>query len=216
MATGGTAVFADGARYGITSSGERAALHLAALAGSQAPPSRTDSHEAGELDTHETGDTTGQTDLWTCVEDGAPGVWRKLAGPATAGSLHPIEPTRVYDSRQSLPAPGRLAAGQDRTVSVADGRNVVGGAVTVSDLVPAGATAITYNLTIAKTSGIGFLAVAPGDATEAKASTINWSSEGFVIANAGLVKLDDDRRIKVFCGGAGTTDFIIDITGYYR
>jgi hypothetical protein len=128
-------------------------------------------------------------------------------------ALLPIEPTRVYDSRQPQPFFGPLAAGQNRTVSVADGRNVNGGAITEPDIVPEGATAITYNLTVSGTVGAGFLAIAPGDATTFKASAINWASSGLVLANAGLVKLDDNRQIKVFCG-TGSTDFIIDTTGY--
>ena len=58
-----------------------------------------------------------------------------------------------------------------------------------------------------------FLAVTPGDAATFKASTINWASSGLLLANAGIVKLDGNRQVKVFCGG-GSTDFIIDITGF--
>ena len=125
-----------------------------------------------------------------------------------------IEPTRAYDSRQAQPNPGPLGAGQSRVISVADGRALDGGAVIDADVVPAGATAIAYNLTVVDTVGAGFLSVTPGDSATFKASTINWSSSGLILANAGLVKLDGNRQIKVF-GGAGSTDFIIDITGYY-
>ena len=128
--------------------------------------------------------------------------------------LVPIEPTRVYDSRQAQPQFGPLGAGQSRVISVADGRDPNGGAVTDADIVPDGATAIAYNLTVTDTVGAGFLSVTPGDAATFKASTINWASSGLVLANAGLVKLDSSRQIKVF-GGTGSTDFIIDITGYY-
>ena len=36
----------------------------------------------------------------TTVRSGLPaGTWRKLTGPATAGSFHAVSPSRVYDSR---------------------------------------------------------------------------------------------------------------------
>ena len=47
------------------------------------------------------------------------------------------------------------------------------------------------------------------------ASTINWPG-GFDCANGTIVKLDASRQLKVFCGDqAGSTHFIIDVTGYY-
>ena len=36
-----------------------------------------------------------------------------------------------------------------------------------------------------------------------------------ILANGLVVKLDTNRQIKVFCGGGGSTDFIVDINGYY-
>jgi hypothetical protein len=150
-----------------------------------------------------------------CVTSGTPGTWRRIAGPGTAGALTPINPVRVYDSRVAAPTPGRLEPGQDRVVSVADGRDTGNGTVVAPDAVPAGATAVAYNVTVTGTVDLGFLSVTPGDATSSPASTINWSASGTTVANGGIVKLDANRNVKVFCGGAGGTDFIIDITGYY-
>ena len=121
----------------------------------------------------------------------------------------------MYDSRSAAPTPGKLATGANRVVSVADGRNLTTGAVTVPGLVPAGARAIAYNVTVVDTEGRGFVSVNPGDVTAFAASSINWATAGQVVANAGIVALSFDRIIKVFCGGTGGTHFIIDITGYY-
>ena len=159
--------------------------------------------------------TASGGELWFCVESGSPGDWRKLAGPETAGAFHAIAPARGYDSRRPTPLPGAISSGSNRVVSVKDGRVAASGAVDLADVVPAGARAVAYNVTIAETVGTGFLSVTPGDTASSEASSINWSASGLILANAGIVKLDDNRSIKVFCGGGGTTQFLIDVTGYF-
>ncbi len=126
----------------------------------------------------------------------------------------PIDPKRVYDSRVIAPL-GPLATNASRVISVADGYTVGTATVDLPDVVPAGAQAIAYNLTITKTVGSGFLSVAPGDATALAASSINWFTSGMTLANGLVVKLDTNRQVKVFCGGGGSTDFVIDVLGYH-
>lgn len=152
--------------------------------------------------------------MWVCV---ATNTWRRIAGPTVAGALVPITPTRVYDSRQALPTPGKLAAGSSRTVSVKDGRDPVGGAVTTPNLVPVGARAVTANVTVVGTVGTGYLTVNPGGTLAVTASTINWFASNQILANGVLLPLNDNRQVTVICGGvAGVeTNFIIDVTGYY-
>ena len=36
-----------------------------------------------------------------------------------------------------------------------------------------------------------------------------------MLANPSIVGVSGDRRIRVHCGPGGSTDFIIDVTGYY-
>lgn len=149
--------------------------------------------------------------LWYCYENGK---WRKLAGVGTAGSFHPINPVRVYDSRAAVPAPGVMAPNTNRLIVAKDGRNA-GGVVTAADAVPAGATAITFNVTATATTGPNYLSVVPGDATGFTTSTLNWAG-GADIANGGTVKLDSSRRIKVFLGDqTGSAHVIVDVTGFY-
>jgi len=150
--------------------------------------------------------------LWTMI---TPTTRRAIAGPATAGALFPINPVRVYDSRRPAPNPGVLAGGANRVVSVADARDEATGAVVTANVVPAGATAIVFNLTIANTTGGGFLAITAGSAAGYSASHINWNTAGVVAANASIVPLDSLRQVRVFAGGSGSTHFIIDISGYY-
>ncbi len=150
--------------------------------------------------------------LWFCT---GTDTWRELtAPPAAVSQFTPIAPYRAYDSRASEPAPGRLDAGSDRTVDVSAARDLATGAVVTPDSIPAGATAIAYNVTAIATEGVGFLAVTPGDAAAFSASSVNWTADGSNIANAGVVQVDASRAVKVFCG-AGSAHFAIDVTGYW-
>ena len=128
--------------------------------------------------------------------------------------FHPLTPFRAYDSRWAG-AGGPLLANTSRTVSVKDAHDTNTGAVTTLDLVPASARAIGYNLTITGTTSFGFLAITPGDEVTFGASAINWSSTGQDLANGGTVGVNAAREVKVFAGFTGSTQFIVDVTGYY-
>lgn len=81
--------------------------------------------------------------------------------------------------------------------------------------VPDKATGIAYNLTITDTVGSGFLAVAPGSAAAApEVSTINWFAPGTTIANATQTGIANGQ-VKVFAGGGGSTQFLLDVVGYF-
>ncbi|MGB8861884.1 MAG: hypothetical protein WCC60_21695, partial [Ilumatobacteraceae bacterium] len=205
--TAGTGIEATGA-IGGKFTGSRAALSMATTG---APVlTRTDAHNVGEIDA----DTN--KDLWMCVEAGTPGKWRKITGLTAAGSFHAITPTRVYDSRQPQPSPGPLSNGQNRTITVKDARTVNGGAITITNAIPTGATAVAANITITATTGTGFLAINPGGNTTVTASTINWFGPDQTIANGVTLTLNTNRELTAICdGGGGSTHFIIDITGYY-
>lgn len=156
-----------------------------------------------------------QGSLWTCVISGAPGVWREIAGPTSAGAFHPVTPTRVYDSRLPEPAFGLITTGSPRTISVASGRDPLSGQVVEADLVPVGATAIACNVTVTDTVGSGFAVVNPGLVDTIGASTINWQP-GQVLANAIIVGIDDERRVTLVAGGGGAADIVVDVSGYFR
>ena len=153
--------------------------------------------------------------LWLCVEDGTPGVWQQIGGLGTAGAYHAVTPRRVYDSRRrTYPLNGVLSSGQHRTISVANSYNNNGVLVT-SNFVPAGATAVFANVTIDDTVGAGYLTVNPGGDTVEGASTINWSAAGQTLANGVALTLNGSRQLTVVAGGPGSTNFIIDISGYW-
>lgn len=200
--------------YAIAATGGRAQLYLSQ--GFDAGPAVSATHSVGEVA------VTGNA-LWFCVTAGNPGTWRKVAAVETAGSFHPIATARVYDSRWNNILPnvtkGSMVVGNaSRLVYCDDQRALDTGLVTTADVVPAGATAIAYNLTLTQATGQGFLAVEPGGASTYGGSAINWTANVTSVANASVAKLDSLRRVSVFIGGqpGSTTHFIIDVVGYYR
>ena len=153
--------------------------------------------------------------LWLCIADGTPGVWQQIGGLGVAGAYHAVTPSRVYDSRRpTYPLNGVLSSGQNRTISVANSYNTNGVLVT-SNFVPAGATAVFANVGVVNTVGEGWLAVNPGGVTAVSASTINWSAAGQILANGVALTLNDSRQLTAVNGSPGSTNFFIDITGYW-
>ena len=168
----------------------------------------TASHHVGEI--HQTRDA-----LSACVEDGTPGVWRKVAGNTTAGQLHVVAPQRIYDSRD-----GQQPLDVDKGVLENEAEPVIdasyGGAV------PAAAngatpTAALVNLTITDTtSDGGFLALFENGTTWQGSSSINWDAVGTATANTTVsLALDADGTFKVRASPGGGTDFVIDVLGYW-
>jgi len=132
-------------------------------------------------------------------------------GYVALGPFHPINPVRVYDSRDATTVPAPLLGGKTRTVSVANASPAFGGQL---DVVPPGAQAVTYNLTVTSTVGSGYVGVYPVGGTFS-ASAINWFASGQTLANAATVALGGDRQVVLQAGGSGSTHVAIDITGYY-
>ncbi len=187
---------------GALISGGVAALRLGASSGT--PATRTDAHTFGELYVDQ------QTRrLWYCSRSGTPGTWVELSTP----SLRPVTPFRVYDSRF---VGGPLSLGSTRAVSVRHSIDIETGDRLVTDAVPAGATAVTFNLTVFSTVGAGFVAATPGDATTFGTASVNWSGPNQTVGNATLVNLDSARRMKLFIGGTtgARVGFTVDVTGH--
>lgn len=107
------------------------------------------------------------------------------SGPPPASVFVPMIPARVFDSRIA----GVLAAQELRRVSVAD---AVGGA---RDVVPSGAVAVAYNLTVPAGAGSGHLRVLAGDRIATTSSAINFRAYES-IANALVVRVRHFRRVR--------------------
>jgi len=167
--------------------------------GGAAPITLTNAHKAGELYSDET------ATLWLCVLDGTPGTWRELSGTTSSGSFHAISPKRVYDSRT---AAGKLAAGEDRAISVATANGV--------EAIPTGATAVSMTFTVTETEGGGgFVAVRPAGTPYEGTSSINWFGPGQNLATTVISALGGDRQVNLW-GGVAATHVVVDLTGYYR
>jgi hypothetical protein len=131
---------------------------------------------------------------------------------ASSGSLFtPLPPIRVCDTRQALPAnqcnaggtaPGAIGGGQTRTINVASGFGV-----------PVGATAVVLNMTATTTSTSSYLTVWPTGAAQPLAASLNWAP-GQTISNRVITPIDASGNINVF-NAYGSTDVVIDLSGYY-
>ena len=196
--------------YGVKAYGFRSAL---LLTGSPSGPFVGPvEHLPGEVHSEALGQVQERVRLWACVERGTPGTWRVIASTDSAGAFHAIVPHRVYDSRWG---DGPLASGSNRVVPVKDGRALTG-EVDVTDMIPTGATAVAYNITVTDTAGSGFLSITPGTETTYAAAAVNWWTSGISIGNASVVPVDANREVRVFAGGGGSTQFVLDLVGYYR
>jgi hypothetical protein len=158
-------------------------------------------------------------DLWFCVANSGSNRWRKLTGNFSAGAFHAVTPFRAYDSRAANPVGnvGPISVGQNRLISVKDARDDAGVVIQLS-AVPLDAKSVAANVTVTGTVGsFGYLTINPGGNTTAAASTINWSAAGQTIANGVTLTLNTTRELTVICGGlpGNTTQFIIDISGYF-
>lgn len=87
--------------------------------------------------------------------------------------------------------------------------------------IPEGATAVTFNVTVAQTEGIGYLQIDTWPGDPGTTSTVNWTTDGQIVANSGVVLLgsafDDSGFISAYVGdtAGAAAHVIIDITGYY-
>ena len=131
-----------------------------------------------------------------------------------SGQAHLLpSPLRAYDSRT---ADGPLAPNQNRTISLASGKD---GAQAVQIAVPAGATGAIVTLTVTDTTvGVGgpggFLTMySAALATPPSTSTINWTGAGQNLATTTQVAVDASGSVKV-TDGANATNFVIDVIGY--
>ena len=126
---------------------------------------------------------------------------------ATGATFVPITPARILDTRSGTGLSGKLFSGTARTFTVTG----VGG-------VPAGAVAVTGNLTVTNQASPGFVALTLVANNNPATSTINFPvadnrANGVTIAVSGGGTLS-----ATYMGAAGpsaTTDLLFDVTGYF-
>lgn len=178
--------------------------------GGNAPTTLSNAHQAGEI--YEDQDAN----LWLCVAAGTPGTWRLLSGPKAAGALTLLPtPVRVYDSRPpggpAATNDGPLGGGATRAVNLAAG--FVG--ATPTPAVHAGSTGALISLTLDATVGSGFVAIFTGGAAYSGTSNANWFQSGQILAVTTVSAVDAASAVTVYAGGPGSTQFVIDVIGFY-
>jgi spore germination protein YaaH len=125
---------------------------------------------------------------------------------ASGATYHPLTPTRLLDTRDGTG--GIDAALQSH---VAAHFQVSGG------VVPAGAVAVTGNLTVTAQTSLGFLYIGPSDADNPTSSTLNFPA-GDDRANGVTVALSSTGSLSVTYAAptlGPTAEVVFDVTGYF-
>jgi hypothetical protein len=125
---------------------------------------------------------------------------------STGVKYHTITPARVLDSRAAyhIGLSGKFVANTPRTFQVSGHAGV-----------PTGAVAITGNLTVVGQTRAGYVSLTPAPDANPLTSTINFPL-GDTRANGVTVPLSAAGKLSaVFKASGGTTDLILDVSGYY-
>ena len=189
---------------GIIARAPRSQLTLTNYFPSAGPPSEGfQPAVAGELY------VDGPGNLWYCIVAGSPGTWRKVAGPATAGGFHVLPaPARVYDSRVGSQPPNglkeKLPAGGSRTLSLAAN----------SSGVPQGAVAAAVTcLLVNCAAGAGNFTIWANGIPKPAANTMVWGGNAGRFSTPAITAIDPLTQCRV--SSSLSTDFVLDVVGYY-
>jgi hypothetical protein len=148
--------------------------------------------------TASTGFTTyGSLGAYELMVDAPQGV-----PPAGVGSsaLTPVRPVRVVDTRNGIGAPGRLAAGRQVVLEVADGK-----------VVPADATAVVVSVAAVNPSAAGFVTVYPCGDSVPDTSTLNYVA-GQTVANTTIAAVSGAGQLCVWT--FAESDILVDVSGW--
>lgn len=121
------------------------------------------------------------------------------AAPAGASAYVPVSPSRVLDTRIALGFDRRVSGGEAFSLALPG--------------VPAAASAVVLNLTIAGSGEAGFVTVYPSGIQRPTASSINVDGAGQTIANLVTVPVGVGGKVDIFSQMA--TDLVADVQGYY-
>jgi hypothetical protein len=150
---------------------------------------------------------------WTLtVEDLAQGTTGRIrnfsvAVTVTGTSFYTLVPCRIADTRDAAGPRGgpSLLTGTSRNFPLA---GVCG--------IPPTAAAVAVNITVVMPASDGYLTVYPAASSIPLASIINFRS-GIVRANNAIVSLGASGQVAFSCVmTSGSTDFVLDVTGYFE
>jgi hypothetical protein len=152
----------------------------------------------------------------------AAGNWRRvntLRTDTADGLGNAFKPLRLADTRNGTGGvTGPVGGGQTKVFTIA-------GAGAGASLIPADAVAVVGNITAVGWNQSGWLTIYPAGTAynpNSDPSSMNFSGSAYAWANSFVVGLGTGStwggRVAVYVGtlGAGSTNFIIDITGYIQ
>ncbi|PBC78644.1 parallel beta helix pectate lyase-like protein [Streptomyces sp. TLI_235] len=150
---------------------------------------------------------------WVDLYNGSPGTVNLIAditgyfGAAKSSGYTAVDPVRLVDTRDGTgTARGQVPANGSFTVQIAgNGR---------AQLPASGITAVALNMTVTEPQAAGFLTAYPEGQTRPLASNVNFG-RGQTIANAVVVPVGQDGRIRVFNGSPAGSSVVVDVVGYY-
>ena len=125
--------------------------------------------------------------------------------PTSGSRFHPVEPDRILDTRDGTGLSGKQGPGQTRALAVA-------GAAGTG--VPAGATGMVANVTVADATAESFVSVFPGAGPRPDPfSNLNFATNQ-VIPNLTATGIAPDGTVG-FYNHLGETHLIADLVGWY-
>lgn len=116
--------------------------------------------------------------------------------------FHPLNPTRITDTREGLGAPRVLTGGSTTTIT-APGHVATGG--------PAGTVALVANVTGVDPSNATYLTLWPAERQRPTASTLNLTPHE-IRSNASIVLLNGDKQFNVY-NAAWNVHLVLDVAG---
>ena len=141
----------------------------------------------------------GTVDLLADVQ----GYFVKGTNAGDPGTLVPVRPTRLLDTRSGVGAAKAKVAAHSVTKVKISG---LGG-------VPATASAVAVNITAVNSVGKGYLTVYPGS-PRPEVSVVNFDA-GQNRANLALEQIGTDGTISLYNGASSPVDLLADVTGYF-
>jgi hypothetical protein len=130
-----------------------------------------------------------------------------ISAVPTPNTYHPVDPIRLLDTRSANGLSGKLSAGKPRTFQIT-GR---GGASNI----PAGATAVTANVTIVNSSAASSVYLGPSEIAHPATATINFNRNDVTAFGSTISISETGTMSATYMAASGTTDLVIDVTGYF-
>ncbi len=147
------------------------------------------------------------------LSNGSPGTVQLLGDvtgyfiggtPTAPGSLDPLTPARVLDTRINLGATGQVPA-----------NGVIDVQLTGQGGIPAsGVSAVAVNVTAVSPSAPGFISAWPSSSLQPTTSILNFTA-GQTTPNMVVLPVGPDGKVKLFNGSAGSVQLLADVTGYF-